>query len=77
MSEANKALMKRFVTEYQTNHDEAVLYELLSADFVDHSAAPGLPAGREGVRVLFEPSTRHSQVSPRRSTTRSPSRTWW
>jgi predicted ester cyclase len=54
MSEANKTLMKRFVTEYQTNHDEAVLYELLSPDFVDHSAPPGLPAGREGVKVLFD-----------------------
>lgn len=54
MSEANKALMKRFVTEYQTNHDDAVLYELMSPDFVDHSAPPGLPAGREGVKVLFD-----------------------
>jgi predicted ester cyclase len=54
MSEENKALMKRFVTEYQTNHDDAVLYELMSPDFVDHSAPPGLPAGREGVKVLVD-----------------------
>lgn len=54
MSEENKALMKRFVTEYQTNHDDAVLYELMSPDFVDHSAPAGLPAGREGVKVLFD-----------------------
>ena len=53
MSEQNKALMKRFVTEYQTNHDESVLYELVAEDFVDHSALPGVPPTREGVRGLF------------------------
>ena len=54
MSEQNKALMRRFVEEYQTNHDDAVLYELLSEDFVDHSALPGMSADREGVKVLFD-----------------------
>jgi len=54
MSEENKTLMKRFVAEYQTNHDNDVLHELVSEDFVDHSALPGMPAGRDGVRVLFD-----------------------
>ena len=54
MDEENKALMKRFVAEYQTNHDEAVLHDLVSEDFVDHSAAPGLPPGRDGVKALFD-----------------------
>lgn len=54
MSEDNKALMKRFVAEYQTNHDDAVLYELVAEDFVDHSALPGLPPGRDGVKALFD-----------------------
>jgi predicted ester cyclase len=54
VSEQNKALMRRFVEEYQTNHDDAVLYELLSEDFVDHSALPGMSADREGVKVLFD-----------------------
>jgi steroid delta-isomerase-like uncharacterized protein len=54
MSEENKTVVKRFVSEYQTNHDESVLYELLSKDFVDHSAMPGLPTGREGVKALFD-----------------------
>lgn len=54
MSEANKALMKRFVTDYQTDHDDAVLYELVSEDFIDHSALPGLPPGRDGVKALFD-----------------------
>ena len=30
MSEANKTPVKRFVTEYQTNRDEAVLKEIAS-----------------------------------------------
>lgn len=54
MSEENKALVKRFVSEYQTNHDDAVLYELVSEEFVDHSAMPGVPAGRDGVKALFD-----------------------
>jgi predicted ester cyclase len=54
VSEENKALMKRFAAEYQTNHDDAVLYELVAEDFVDHSAPPGLPPGREGVKSLFD-----------------------
>jgi predicted ester cyclase len=54
VSEQNKALVRRFVEEYQTNHDDAVLYELLSEDFVDHSAPPGMSADREGVKVLFD-----------------------
>ena len=54
MSEQNKALMKRFVTEYQTNRDEAVCDELLAEDVVDHSALPGIPPGRAGVKLLFD-----------------------
>ena len=54
MGEENKALMKRFMAEYQTNHDDAVLTELVSEDFVDHSAMPGLPPGRAGVKALFD-----------------------
>lgn len=54
MSEANKALMKRFIADYQVGHDEATLAELVADDFVDHSALPGLPPGRAGVKVLFD-----------------------
>lgn len=54
MSEQNKALIKRFVVEYQTNHDEAALYEIVAEQVVDHSALPGLPAGRAGVKALFD-----------------------
>lgn len=54
MDEANKTLVKRFVTEYQTNRDEAVLTELLAEDVVDHSAFPGQAAGRTGVKQIFD-----------------------
>jgi len=54
VSEQNKALIKRFVVEYQTNHDEAALYEIVAEHVVDHSALPGLPAGRAGVKALFD-----------------------
>ena len=53
MSEQNKALMKRFVTDYQTNRDDAVCDELLAENVVDHSALPGIPPGRAGVKMLF------------------------
>lgn len=54
MSEQNKALIKRFVTEYQTGHDETALYELIAEHVVDHNAPPGLPPGRAGVKALFD-----------------------
>src|SRR5690348_14501670 len=54
MSEANIAVMKRFIADYQMGHDDATLRELVADDFVDHSAMPGLPPGRDGVKVLFD-----------------------
>jgi steroid delta-isomerase-like uncharacterized protein len=54
MSEQHKALVNRFVSEYQTGHDEDVLYELLAEDFIDHSATPGAPPGRDGVKAAFD-----------------------
>ncbi len=43
----------RFVEEYQGKGDEGVLDELMDGSFVNHSPAPGLPADKEGVRMLF------------------------
>jgi steroid delta-isomerase-like uncharacterized protein len=48
-----KHIVRRFVEEYQSKGDEAVLDELVGDDFVDHSPTPGLPEGKEGVRTLF------------------------
>ena len=53
MSEGNKAIMRRFVDEYQTGWDEAVADELLADDFVNHADVPGIPNDKQGVKILF------------------------
>ena len=50
----NKTLVKRFVTEYQNGRDEDTLRELIAPDVVDHAAAPGQPAGIEGVKAFHD-----------------------
>ena len=52
-TEANKLTVRRFVERAQTLGDLSAIDEFLAPGFVDHSALPGLPAGREGVRILF------------------------
>ena len=52
-TEDNKGLVRRFVEEAQTRGNLAAIDEYLAPDFVDHSAPPGLPSDREGVRMLF------------------------
>ena len=54
MSEENKTVVKRFVTEYQNGRDEDVMRELCAVDVVDHAAAPGLPPGLDGVKVFHD-----------------------
>jgi steroid delta-isomerase-like uncharacterized protein len=49
----NLALVRRFVEEAQTQHNLAAVDEFMAADFVDHSAPPGLPCDREGVKMQF------------------------
>ena len=53
MSDANKAVVRRFVEEYQTGHDVAVAEELMADDFVDHSPFGPLSPDRNGVLALF------------------------
>ena len=53
MEDDPKALVRRFVDEYQSAGNVAVADELLADDFVDHSAPPGMPSDREGVKALF------------------------
>ena len=48
----NKALVLRFVEEVENQHNLAVIDELFSSDFVDHSAMADLP-GSEGVKKFF------------------------
>jgi steroid delta-isomerase-like uncharacterized protein len=48
-----KSIVRRLVEEAQGKGNLAVVDELLADDFVDHSAMPGLPPTRDGVRILF------------------------
>jgi predicted ester cyclase len=50
----NKALVRRFVEEYQSGADERAFDELMHPEFVDHSLPPGLAAGPRGVRQQFD-----------------------
>jgi steroid delta-isomerase-like uncharacterized protein len=52
-SQENKALVRRLVEEAQAGGKLHVIDELISPDFVDHSAWPGIPATREGVKQIF------------------------
>jgi steroid delta-isomerase-like uncharacterized protein len=51
--DANKALVRRFVDEAQSRGNLAAIDEYLAPGFVDHSALPGFPDTRDGVRALF------------------------
>src|SRR6267378_1589629 len=48
-----KQIVRRLVSEAQERGNLDVVDELLADDFVDHTPLPGLPATREGVRMLF------------------------
>jgi steroid delta-isomerase-like uncharacterized protein len=52
-AETNLTLVRHFVEEVQTRHNLAAVDDYMSPDFVDHSAPPGLPADREGVKMQF------------------------
>ena len=54
MSDENKAVVRRFVEQYQSaDHDVSVAEELLAEDFVDHSPFGPFSPDRRGVIVLF------------------------
>ena len=48
----NKALVRRFVDEVQSQGNVDAIYEFCSPEFVNHSAPPGLPADREGIKIV-------------------------
>ena len=50
--EQNKALVRRFVEELQCKHNLALVDEIFSPDFVDHSGI-STPPDREGARAAF------------------------
>src|SRR5215211_7156262 len=51
-AEDNKALVRRFVDEVQSGGNTDLIDEICSAEFVNHSASPGLPADREGIKSV-------------------------
>jgi ketosteroid isomerase-like protein len=51
MTEANKALVRRYYEE--ATGDLAGIDDLVAADFVDHHFPPDMPPGPEGVRKFF------------------------
>jgi predicted ester cyclase len=50
----NKALVCRFIDEYQTGADERALHEIVHPEVADHSRPPGISPGIEGVREQFD-----------------------
>ena len=51
--EENKAITRRFVDEVQTKGNIGAIDDYLADRFVNHSAPPGLPPDREGVKQIF------------------------
>lgn len=54
MSEANKALALRVPLEAFVQGRVGVIDEVISPDLIDHGSPPGLPPGREGVKLLVQ-----------------------
>ena len=51
-AEDNKALIRRFVDEVQSGGNVGLIDEICSPEFVNHSAPPGIPADREGIKII-------------------------
>ena len=52
-TEENKASARRFIEEVINRGNFAVLDELSGANFVDHTAPPGVPPTNEGTKGFF------------------------
>ena len=51
--EGNKAVIRRYVEEVQNDKNWDVYDELVAADFVNHSAPPGVTGDREGQKMYL------------------------
>lgn len=49
----NKALVRRFIEEVLNTGDMASANDFLADSYAEHSAPPGLPGNREGVKAVF------------------------
>jgi steroid delta-isomerase-like uncharacterized protein len=52
-TQENQANARRFLEEVVNRGNVAVIDELSSPNFVDHTAPPGVPAGNEGFKVFI------------------------
>jgi steroid delta-isomerase-like uncharacterized protein len=52
MSEANKALVRRFTNEVMNRGNLRVVDEIVAPNAVNHSSPPGFPAGTAGVKQM-------------------------
>jgi steroid delta-isomerase-like uncharacterized protein len=53
-SEQNKVNMSRLMVDLFAKGDISVADELVMPDFIEHSAAPGLPAGIAGLKAIAQ-----------------------
>ncbi|MEO2217226.1 ester cyclase [Chromobacterium vaccinii] len=51
--DSSKAVIQRFNREVIENRDMGAFAELVAADFVNHSAPPGVPSGPDGFAGFF------------------------
>jgi hypothetical protein len=48
---SNVSLVQHFVTEAQEKGNFSVIDEIVHPDWVDHTAPPGVPPGKEGIHL--------------------------
>jgi len=51
--ETNKAIVRRFNEQVIMRGDEQAFSELMAPDFVNRTAAPGMPPGPDGMAFMF------------------------
>jgi predicted ester cyclase len=52
-TEHNKALARRILEEIVTRGNMSLADELIAPDYVGHPTPPGMPPGREGLKLTF------------------------
>lgn len=52
-ADENKAIVRRFFSEVVNERNLAVADDLVARDFIEHSALPGLPPGRDGFKQFL------------------------
>ncbi|PKB64419.1 MAG: hypothetical protein BZY80_03120 [SAR202 cluster bacterium Io17-Chloro-G2] len=56
-SEANRAVVSRFIEEFKNNANAGIVDELFTPGFVHHLPDPRLPAGKEGLKLVGQSIT--------------------